>query len=276
MTSFAVADPSKQLSRIKCVAPDPCYILFHKGLLYTADYSGGSVSVYRTSEGRIGELFQRVCFECSGIHPRKQLSSHVHMIKIQGDTMYATDLGGDRVHILSVGPDGKLEHKDDLVMRPGCGPRHLDVSADGRFVYVITEMSKELFVFDTQRDIPIPIQAVILGDPSLDRQNGGDIHLHPNGLFLYVSLRDGDDSIVSFYIKPQSGTLTRRQTVPTGAHPRNFALLKDEHLMAVFCKNDRKIQFFPLDGKTGMIGGLRSEAALPSDDEPVFGIFICA
>lgn len=269
LTSFSVEDPSDPISCIKCEAPDPCYIVYRQGLLYTADYSQGSISVYRTSSGKIEGLVQRVCFDCRGIHPRKQLSSHVHMLKIHGGTMYATDLGGDRVHILSVLPDGRLEHKDDIVMRQGCGPRHLDVSRDGRFVYVLTEMSKELYVFDNLR----PVQALILGDTSFEKQNGGDIHLHPGGMYLYVSLRDGGDSIVSFYIKPQSGTLTRRQTVPTGAHPRNFAILPEDGLMAVFCKDERRIRFYDLDARTGLLSESCRKVALPSDEEsPVFGV----
>jgi len=274
LTSFPSHGPFVPVSRVKCEAPDPCYIVYRQGFLYTADYSGGSVSVYRTDDGKIGEMVQRVLFEGDGPHPRKQKSSHVHMLRIQGDTMYATDLGADRVHVLTVLPDGKLEHKEDLVLPGGSGPRHLDVSADGRFVYVLTEMSKELFVFDNSKEMRFPVQALKLGDPSLEFQNGGDIHLHPNGMFLYVSLRDGDDSVISFYIKPQSGTLTRRQTLSVGAHPRNFVILEDKNLMAVFCKNAKKIQFYPIDGKTGIIGGLKAEVSLPSEKvDPVYGVF---
>ena len=270
LTSFAVGDPLRPLSTVRCVAPDPCYIVYNQGFLYTADYSGGSISVYPVAGGRIGEAVQRVCFDCSGPHTERQRSSHVHMLKICGPLMYATDLGGDRVHILDLLPGGHLAPREDLLMRPGCGPRHLDISPDGRFLYVLTELSKEVYVYDNLR----PVQALILGDPSFEKQNGGDIHLHPGGLYLYASVRDGGDSIISFYIKPQSGTLTRRQTVPVGAHPRNFSILADRGLMAVFCKNEGRIQFYPLDGRTGMIGPLLSEAALPDAGcRPVYGLF---
>lgn len=270
ITSFLSDSPSKVVSSIECEAPDPCYIVCNRGFLYTADYSGGSISVYPAVEGKIGNLLQRVRFDCRGPHPSRQLSSHVHMLKINGDTMYATDLGGDKIHILTIGKDGKLTHTDDIQMREGCGPRHLDISADGRFLYVLTELSKELYVFDNLR----PIQIVKLGDPSLEKQNGGDIHLHPGGMYLYLSLRDGDDGIVSFYIKPQSGTVTRRQFLPTGAHPRNFAILEDKELMAVFCKNSKCVQLYDLDSRTGLLGDMRKEISLPSEsDSPVFGVF---
>lgn len=273
ITSFPAKGPFTPVSRVKCAAPDPCYIVYRKGFLYTADYSGGSVSVYPAADGRVGPLFCRVCFEGNGPHTRKQKASHIHMLKIHGELMYAADLGSDRVRILRILPDGSLEHLEDLVLPSGSGPRHLDVSADGRFVYVLTEMGKDLAVFDLDRDTRTPVQLLKLGDPSLESQNGGDIHLHPNGLFLYVSLRDGDDSIISFYIKPQSGTLTRKQSVSVAGHPRNFVILPDKGLVAVFCKNADRIQFYPLDSRTGIIGSLQKEIILSPSSNPVYGLF---
>lgn len=273
LTSFHADGPFTPVSRVKCEAPDPCYIVYHKGFLYTADYSGGSVSAYPASEGKIGQLAWRTSFEGSGPYPLKQLSSHVHMLKIHGSTLYATDLGSDRVRVLDILPDGSLAHKEDLILPEGSGPRHLDISSDGRFVYVLTEMGKDLAVFDNCRESRTPVQLLKLGDSSFQMQNGGDIHLHPNGLFLYVSLRDGDDSIISFYIKPQNGTLTLKQVVRVGAHPRNFVILPGRGFLAVFSKNDAKIQFFPLDAKTGAVGSLQKEIIFPPSSNPVFGLF---
>lgn len=257
------------VSRVRCEAPDPCHIVLREGRLYTADYSGGSISVYPACEGRIGNLLQRVRFEGSGPDARRQASPHVHMLKFFGDTLYATDLGADAVHLLKVRPDGLLERSGDLTMPPGCGPRHIDISADGRFLYVLTELSNELHVFDRLQ----PVQLLKIGNPDFPTQAGGDVHIHPSGLWLYASLRNGDDSIVSFHINPANGRLARKQTLSTAAHPRNFVISPDGALLTVFCKNDRIVQFYDMDPRTGAVKSPIAHITLPEEtDSPVFGL----
>ena len=63
---------------------DPCYILFDNAcsLVMTADYSGGSVSVFRVNDdGSVGEKLQTLRFEGSGPVPGRQESSHIHQLK---------------------------------------------------------------------------------------------------------------------------------------------------------------------------------------------------
>ncbi len=250
LTSFRMADNAR-VSRLAEVAPDPCYLLWHRGCLLTGDYTGGSVSVYPvTADGVILPARQTVSFDCSGATER-QRSSHVHMLRILGDRLYAPDLGGDCVHVLSVtdSADGGfvLEHISDLPTAPGTGPRHCDVSSDGRCLYVLTEISCELYVF---RDGEL-LQRLCIGDCGEPLQAGGDIRLSPDGRFLYASLRNGADRIVAMTVAAD-GSVSHSGDCATAKHCRNFTVSSDGLQMIVPCKNSNVVQLFSIDPVTGV------------------------
>jgi 6-phosphogluconolactonase len=59
----------------------PCHINFRKKsqTIYTANYMGGSVSVFQTKDGIVRSLAQKIAFSGRGIYPQ-QSAPHAHMI----------------------------------------------------------------------------------------------------------------------------------------------------------------------------------------------------
>jgi 6-phosphogluconolactonase len=124
--------------------------------MMTADYSGGSVSVFPIENGQIGERVEQICFEGSGPVEGRQESSHIHQLKVvPGAEGYilASDLGADVIRLLKTGKGedtasdpGELEltHVEDIECPAGSGPRHMEFSADGRMLYCIAELIARL------------------------------------------------------------------------------------------------------------------------------------
>lgn len=80
-----------------------------------------------------------------------------------------------------------------------------------------------------------------------------DIHISPDGLFLYGSNR-GHDSIVVYGIEPSTGHLHLIEHVSTGGqHPRNFALSPDGHFLLVANRDTNDIITFARDAETGKL-----------------------
>ena len=133
---------------------DPCHILWlSPRTLCISNYSGGSVELFDiAADGSLSASAQTLIFHECGTSPRQQ-SSHIHFCAItpDGEYLVADDLGGDCIHIL------KIEHHTDGTARllrhgktavhPEAGPRHICFGADGRFAYLITELSDEVMVF---------------------------------------------------------------------------------------------------------------------------------
>lgn len=307
-------------SEVRGISPDPCHLLYlpgyynycgdpDNGVLLTADYSGASVSLYPVEGGRIQPPVQVVRFEGSGPVPRRQETSHIHHLLPCGDFLLAADLGADCIHVLRlfdsvVRPlcdtrlrrEPRLERVGAIPAPAGSGPRHLVCSADGRFLYVITELSNEILVYSLQgftadganRTDNVSVrmeetnemaelrQRLPIGDPTFPTQAGGDIQLSPDGRHLYTSLRNGGDGLVICEIQPD-GTLLRCGFQPTGAHVRDFSFLPaglppGDHLLAC-CKNDRCIQIFRRNAADGSLTEVQ-KISFDSDyyGEPVFGL----
>jgi 6-phosphogluconolactonase (cycloisomerase 2 family) len=260
---------------------DPCFVMIYEDpdtgkYMMTADYSGGSVSVFPIEDGRIGERVEQICFEGSGPVSARQEASHIHQLKkVPGAQGYilASDLGADVIRLLKVGkrestaanPGAlKLEHIKDIPCPAGSGPRHMEFSADGKRLYCIAELSGEVLVYGAGGD----------GEPSFtlvqriqaDEVNAGgsaDIHIHPSGKWIYTSHRLDNDGISIFKIN-EDGTLEKCGYARTGRHPRNFMITPDGELLLVACRDDRLIQVFTIE-KDGTLTLTPSKLVFESD-----------
>ena len=269
---------------------DPCFVMMYQAedgsrYMMTADYSGGSVSVFPIRDGQIGERVEQICFEGSGPVSSRQEASHIHQLKVvparsEGAEGYilATDLGADVIRLLKAekteankvagtteNPSAlKLQHVKDIPCPSGSGPRHMEFSADGERLYVIAELSGEVLAYkvsgsgEPEFSLVQRIQA--------DEVNAGgsaDIHIHPSGKWIYTSHRLENDGISIFKIN-EDGTLEKCGYARTGRHPRNFMITPDGELLLVACRDDRLIQVFTIE-KDGALTLTPSKLVLESD-----------
>lgn len=293
----------ERLSEIRGTSPDPCHMVYlpgyfnqcgdpDNGALLTADYSGGTVTLFPVRSGRIDAAVQVVHFEGFGPIASRQGSSHIHQLIPYGNLLLAVDLGTDSIHVLrlfdgTVRPlcDGRLdrslrlERLFDIPAPAGSGPRHLVFSQDGSHFYVITELSNEILVYampdyTAAGDRPVLLQQLPVGSPDFASQAGGDIQLSPDGRHLYASLRNGGDGLVICEVL-SDGSLRHVGFQPTGAHVRDFFFLPEGlppgEFMAIFCKNARCIQLYRRDATTGGLQ-LAREIPLSFYGEPVHGV----
>ncbi|HTG93582.1 MAG TPA: beta-propeller fold lactonase family protein, partial [Pyrinomonadaceae bacterium] len=91
-----------------------------------------------------------------------------------------------------------------------------------------------------------------------------DVHISPNGKFLYGSNR-GHNSIVVFAINPKSGQLTLVEHVSTGGDwPRNFVIdPTGTYLLAANQRSDSVVTF-RIDTRTGKLTPTGQVAQIPT------------
>jgi len=288
-------------SEIRGMSPDPCHVLYlpgyynqcgdpDNGALLTADYSGGSVSLFPVQAGRIQPASQVVRFEGHGPVPDRQQAAHIHHLVQYGHYLLAVDLGSDCIHVLrmfdsSVRPlcdnrlnrELRLEPLFDIPAPAGSGPRHLVIDPGESHFYVITELSNELLVyslpdFTSPEDKAVLLQRLSVGEPAFPEQAGGDIQLSPDGRHLYASLRNGGDGLVIAEVQPD-GTLQQVGYQTTGAHVRDFLFLPGNRMVAC-CKNSRRVQFYQRNPVNGRLSLLREIPFSTSEGEPVFPLVL--
>ena len=100
-------------------------------------------------------------------------------------------------------------------------------------------------VFDYANGNLTLIQSVV--SDTLSARGSADIHLSPDGRYLYSSNRLEGDGIAIFEVNPEDGTLCRIGFQATESHPRNFNLSPNGKYLLVACRDGNVIQIFSRD-----------------------------
>jgi 6-phosphogluconolactonase len=242
----------------------PCYVSVDASdrWVAVANYGGGNLSAFPIgSDGSLGPSAQLIQHEGKGSNPQRQEKPHVHSTVFTPDQHFllTPDLGLDKVFIYDFRPDDPTPLSGAstpfIVTRPGSGPRHIDFSPDHRYMYLIEELSGEVEVFGYSKSKFIPVQRIasVIKDTSADK-GSADIHLSPDGKFLYASNRGITNNIAIYAVHTGSGKLKLLgfQDV-LGAKPRNFAIEPSGHFLLVANQDSNNIVIFRRDPQTGML-----------------------
>jgi len=139
---------------------------------------------------------------------------------------------------------------------PGAGPRHFAFHTDGTRAYVLNEIGNTVTAFnwDPGSGSLEEFQTVTtLPTEFSETSHTADLHIHPNGRFLYGSNR-GHDSIAIFEIDPDAGGLTLRGWASTqGRTPRNIAIDPSGQFMLAANQDSDSIFTFRINDETGML-----------------------
>lgn len=233
---------------------DPCYVDTDGRVALTANYSSGTVSVFPIlKNGTLGKSQLQVSSRKGGPDRVRQKAPHAHCAVFAPDGyIFTTDFSGDRLLSFSYNSSvGRLEeHGIAAHVKAGSGPRHLTFSPNGKYAYLMSELSGMVTVYAYKDGQLKEIQS-ILADNARAR-GGADIHVSPDGLFVYASTRLKEDGITIFRVK-DNGTLARVGKQITGRHPRNFAITPNGRYLLVACRDDNRIQVFARDKYTGLL-----------------------
>lgn len=256
-------DPvTKQLSFLGESATDgaaPCNITLSPGRDYvvTANYNGASITVFPVDEdGTLGEG-NVIRFEGKGSDAERQEQPHLHCVYFSPDGKFllANDLGTDCIHVFPIDASGEgllnAAEAFDVQLAPGSGPRHAVFDGSGKHLYVINELKGDVVMMDYDGASLRQVQSIQAD--TVGAKGSADIHLSPDGKFLYASNRLQADGVAVFAVKAEDGTLTKVGYQLTGAHPRNFALTPNGKFVLVACRDTDEIEIYERNAETGLL-----------------------
>lgn len=235
----------------------PCFILYREKskTLYTANYSGGSVSVFQTENGKISPLAQYIAYRGSSVHKDRQNSSHAHMVALAPDqnSLFVTDLGSDKIYVHTILADGRLaESRSEIALTPGNGPRHIRFNAKGDRAYLLNELSSDIDVFSVDGTNLKKIQSIPADTSAAKVKGSADIHLSPNGKWLLASNRISSNQVVVFKVAA-NGKLTRVFHQNVAKIPRNFTFDPSGKFVLVASQEEDRIQVFRFNNVSGSL-----------------------
>ena len=205
--------------------------------LVTAQYGGGSTALFPLdAEGRLGAAQLIKHQGGSGVRKPVQEKPHAHWAGFSPDGRYVLvpDLGLDGIVIYRIDlAKPALERHRFAASVPGGGPRHMRFSPDGKFIYLLNELSLSVSTFawdaaagTAKRLADVP--ALSEEAKSKEAMNAAaEIVVHANGRFVYSSNR-GHDTVTVYRADPATSALQVIQVQPVrGAFPRNINLSPD-------------------------------------------------
>lgn len=269
------------LNSQKTGGEDPCYILFTDNNVITANYNGGSISVFPIDkDGSLLPASEVLEFEGSGLDEVRQEKAHLHYVAItpDGKYLFANNLGADWIHKFNINPNANADNKEKFLtegnpyafeVKAGSGPRHLAFAPNGNYAYLINELSGTVIAFEYKDGTLNEIQTIAAD--TLGAQGSGDIHVSADGKFLYASNRLKGDGIAIFSIHPENGMLTKVGYQLTGLHPRNFIITPNGEYLLVACRDSNIIQVFERNEATGLLTDIKKDIKV---DKPVCVKFV--
>lgn len=245
----------KVLNSLPTNGEAPCFVETNDSLLLVANYFGGSMSAFKLNpDGSLKQRFFQYFSFSDGPDSTRQNTPHVHTARFTPDGKHflATDFSADLISSFSLDEKGKIgDEKEFYSVSRGSGPRHIEFSPDGRAAYVLSELSGAVTVF-SYYDGKLKRLQEIQSD-TVGGRGSADIHISPDGKFLYTSNRLKADGIRIFRVNKKTHLLTSVGYQPTGKHPRNFCITGDGRWLFCACRDSDEIEIFQRNKRTGML-----------------------
>ena len=267
VSSFAIDQARGVLTFINqrpSMGAGPCHLALDKTgrHLLVANYGSGSVSVLPVAfDGRLGTASDVVQHTGSSVNPERQRGPHAHCVTIDRANrfVFVCDLGLDKVLAYRFDAQrGRLTPHDPPFARvkPGAGPRHMVFRPDGRFAYVVNELSSTVTVFQYDADAGVlrEVQTVSTLPEHFDGANtAAEVDVHPSAKWLYVSNR-GHNSVVLFDIDSDNGTLVYVEEQGTGGFkPRHFGIDASAAYLGVGNQDSDRVLVARIDAGNGRL-----------------------
>lgn len=267
VSSFAF-DPDKKslsfLNQQKTRGENPVYVNVDKSgkWLINATYNQATISVFPLLEnGKIDSIAQHFKFtEGSGVNPTRQEKSHTHSAVFAPDykTVLFADLGADKILQYSFDANQKqplIDSKSSFInTKPGSGPRHITFSKNGKLVYSIEELAGMISVYDFSDSNLKEIQRIATHpDKITEGFESSDVHISPDGKFLYAANRGKENNIAIFKVLNDGKLESIGYQKTGGKHPRTFAIDETGKFIIVTNVNSQDVTVFRRNLETGML-----------------------
>ncbi|WP_118193664.1 lactonase family protein [Albibacterium indicum] len=252
------------LNKVSSGGDGPCYISIDSTgtYVFTANYGSGSLAAVPILEdGSLSNDIQAI-YHKGNIVNGKEGPTRMHAAAVSPDnnTLFVTNLGTSEItgYPLNVNQESFPLDTNNLkvsTLPENSGPRHFTFHPNGQHAYFINELNGDITVFDYEDGVLTEKQKEsIVPDDFAGKFAAADIHVSPDGKFLYGSNRLELNEIIIFKVNPTDGQLSYVGRQSSGGEtPRNFAIDPSGKFLLVANQNTNDITVFLRDQETGLL-----------------------
>lgn len=216
--------------------------------LYGACYTTGTIFAVRVEDDLLGdEIYHEIQHSPSG---KDMTRAHCVLLNASEDKLLTVNIALDEIICYQL-QEGVPVHFERLSLPEGVGPRHAIYSADESLLYVITEYSNEIFVYQTE-GYQLLQRISTLPREYQGTSNCSTLCISKLGRYLYAANR-GADTIALFRINIDGRLEWIREYSCGGKHPRHMILTDQDELLIICNQFSHNVTAYTLDAITGEI-----------------------
>ncbi|MBQ2802558.1 MAG: lactonase family protein [Lachnospiraceae bacterium] len=228
--------------------------------LFVAGYHDGKLTVLRLKEdGSIGEITDEIYHKGLGSIAERNFRPHINCARMTHDNKYllVADQGMDHVNVYRFDlKTGKVKLEDIIRSEMESAPRHIKISEDGQYIYILHELKCYIDVYHyVDND----------GDPNFEKIQTVEIIKLTRGLancasafsfsedynYLITSVA-GDNSVIVFNVNKEDGTLTKNFCLPvSGEYPKDADFFPNGKFIVSLNHESNTMTFFHVDLEEG-------------------------
>lgn len=241
-----------------------CYLStdYEDKYLFTGGYHDGKITVLRLrDDGGVGEITDEVYHKGMGSIAERNFRPHVSCVKMTRDNQYllAADLGMDHTNVYRFdSTTGRLKPIDVIRSEQESAPRHIKISKDGKYIYIVHEIKNYIEVYEYSNDNNIPnfekIQTIsTLNDYHAGGSAASALNVSDNFKYI-VSSNAGDNSVVLYNVNQKTGLLEKIFCLPvSGDYPKDANLFPDNKHLVSLNHESNTMTFFSVDLDKGLM-----------------------
>ncbi|HAI83639.1 MAG TPA: hypothetical protein DCL43_08225 [Chitinophagaceae bacterium] len=236
----------------------PCYVSFSADgkWIFTSNYSSGNIAAHQFTDS-IHSIQHSIASTGGSVHPTRQTKSHAHAILQTPNQKYIwiTNLGNDRIYVHRYDALNGISYKPEAVFAcvAGSGPRHIAFHPSLPIAFVMEELTGTVSVIQYQGSALRQIQRLAITNTTTTDAGSADIHVSPDGKFVYATNRGNSNTIVAMEFNIQKQQLTIIQTLPTGNGPRNFSISPSGRWVLVANQKSNDVYIYKRSLTTGLL-----------------------
>lgn len=242
--------------------------------LYVANYGSGAagsagVSAYDlAADGALESNVKYIAYAGHGKDASRQSSPHTHSVYViatpeNQDLILSVDLGLDKIftyknesptnNLTALAENNILDQQNNKLP---IGPRHLAISQDQKFVYVVDELYSYIFVYaldklNGQMTFKQKVHT-FTGTLKVERNYPANAVISKDQRYLYVANR-GQNTIAQFSIKANGELIYLKEFSAEGDWPRDIALDASGKYLGIANQRSDNVTIYQINQHNGTL-----------------------
>jgi len=239
-----------------------CYIStdYTDSFLFVAGYHDGKLTILKlNADGSIGEITDEIYHKGLGSLVERNFRPHINCARMTHDNKYllVADQGMDHVNVYRLDTNtGKVTLADVIRSDLESAPRHVKISKNGKFIYIIHEWKCCIESYSYREENNQPMFEKMQSIPTCAKERGS---LNAASALTFstdynylLATNAGDNTVTVYSVDQETGWLTESFCLPiSGEYPKDAALFPNNKFLVALNHETNDLTFFRVNMENG-------------------------